>query len=68
MSCNIVGPKSHFVIPYFIKHLNHLLIWIINYIVTGKAPLLIGCDLRSMTNETHQILGNKEVIAVNQGM
>ncbi|XP_050210786.1 alpha-galactosidase 3 [Mercurialis annua] len=31
-----------------------------------KAPLLIGCDVRNMTAETHEILTNKEVIAVNQ--
>lgn len=32
-----------------------------------QAPLLIGCDVRSMSNETLRILSNKEVIAVNQG-
>ncbi|KAH9306868.1 hypothetical protein KI387_011272, partial [Taxus chinensis] len=31
-----------------------------------KAPLLIGCDVRSMTPGTLAILGNAEVIAVNQ--
>ncbi|XP_022777364.1 alpha-galactosidase-like [Durio zibethinus] len=31
-----------------------------------KAPLLIGCDVRSASKETLSILGNKEVIAVNQ--
>ncbi|KAL8171439.1 hypothetical protein V2J09_023243 [Rumex salicifolius] len=31
-----------------------------------KAPLLIGCDVRSITAETMEILSNKEVIAVNQ--
>ncbi|KAK4433510.1 Alpha-galactosidase 3 [Sesamum alatum] len=31
-----------------------------------KAPLLIGCDVRSMTQETFEILSNEEVIAVNQ--
>ncbi|KAG5558117.1 hypothetical protein RHGRI_008137 [Rhododendron griersonianum] len=31
-----------------------------------KAPLLIGCDVRSMTAETLEIVTNKEVIAVNQ--
>ncbi|CAD5164111.1 unnamed protein product [Musa acuminata subsp. malaccensis] len=34
---------------------------------TSKAPLIIGCDVRSMTKETLAILGNEEVIAVNQG-
>ncbi|CAL9146589.1 unnamed protein product [Musa hybrid cultivar] len=33
----------------------------------SKAPLIIGCDVRSMTKETLAILGNEEVIAVNQG-
>mgnify|MGYP000864435285 CR=1 FL=1 len=31
-----------------------------------KAPLLIGCDLSKLTNETLTILGNEELIAVNQ--
>ncbi|KAK1285543.1 hypothetical protein QJS10_CPB20g00132 [Acorus calamus] len=31
-----------------------------------KAPLLIGCDVRSITSETLEILSNEEVIAVNQ--
>ncbi|KAL0321771.1 UNVERIFIED_CONTAM: Alpha-galactosidase 3 [Sesamum calycinum] len=30
------------------------------------APLLIGCDVRNMTQETFEILTNEEVIAVNQ--
>lgn len=33
-----------------------------------QAPLLIGCDVRNMTSETLEILGNKEVIQVNQGI
>lgn len=32
-----------------------------------QAPLLIGCDVRNMTAETFEILGNKEVIGINQG-
>jgi alpha-galactosidase len=32
-----------------------------------QAPLLIGCDIRSMSNETKEILSNRNVIAVNQG-
>jgi len=32
-----------------------------------QAPLLIGCDIRSATPETLEILGNSEVINVNQG-
>ncbi len=31
-----------------------------------KAPLLIGCDVTSMTSDTKRILTNQEVIAVNQ--
>ncbi|PRP89753.1 hypothetical protein PROFUN_00095 [Planoprotostelium fungivorum] len=31
-----------------------------------KAPLLIGCDLSSISKDTLSILGNKEAIAVNQ--
>lgn len=30
-----------------------------------KAPLLIGCDLEKMSDDTLNILGNEEVIAVN---
>ena len=32
-----------------------------------QAPLLIGCDVRSMSSVTVKILRNEEVIAVNQG-
>eukprot|EP01116_Phalansterium_solitarium_P001845 TRINITY_DN11668_c0_g1_i1.p1 TRINITY_DN11668_c0_g1~~TRINITY_DN11668_c0_g1_i1.p1 ORF type:complete len:377 (-),score=132.12 TRINITY_DN11668_c0_g1_i1:89-1219(-) len=31
-----------------------------------KAPLLIGCDVGNMSNDTHSILTNAELIAVNQ--
>ena len=31
-----------------------------------KAPLLIGCDVQNMSNDTLRILTNSEVIAVNQ--
>lgn len=31
-----------------------------------QAPLLIGCDIRSMDNQTYETLSNIEVIAVNQ--
>lgn len=30
-----------------------------------KAPLIIGCDVTNMSNETFTILSNTEVIAVN---
>ncbi|XP_051121618.1 alpha-galactosidase 1-like [Andrographis paniculata] len=43
------------------EYIIHFSIWAIS-----KAPLLIGCDVRKMSNETMQILANKEVIAVNQ--
>ena len=32
-----------------------------------QAPLLIGCDVRSMSLVTVKILSNEDVIAVNQG-
>ncbi|KAI9345037.1 Melibiase family protein [Obelidium mucronatum] len=31
-----------------------------------KSPLLLGHDIRSMTQETFEIIGNKAVIAINQ--
>ncbi|KAJ0094648.1 hypothetical protein Patl1_14941 [Pistacia atlantica] len=31
-----------------------------------KSPLLLGCDLTNLTQETLEIIGNKEVIAINQ--
>ncbi|KAK1324401.1 Alpha-galactosidase [Acorus calamus] len=43
------------------EYIIHFSIWAIS-----KAPLLIGCDLRNMTKDTMEILGNEEVIAVNQ--
>ncbi|XP_058114218.1 alpha-galactosidase 1-like [Magnolia sinica] len=43
------------------EYIVHFSIWAIS-----KAPLIIGCDLRSASNETLAILGNKEVIDVNQ--
>lgn len=33
-----------------------------------QAPLLLGCDVRNLTKESMQIIGNEEVIAVNQGI
>lgn len=32
----------------------------------AKAPLLVGCDVTTMSEETREIILNKEVIAVNQ--
>ncbi|XP_031251872.1 alpha-galactosidase 1-like isoform X2 [Pistacia vera] len=43
------------------EYVVHFSIWAIS-----KAPLLLGCDVRNLSNETLQIIGNEEVIAVNQ--
>ncbi|CAL9776866.1 unnamed protein product [Musa acuminata subsp. burmannicoides] len=43
------------------EYIVHFSLW-----AASKAPLIIGCDVRSMTKETLAILGNDEVIAVNQ--
>ncbi|XWS68406.1 hypothetical protein CRYUN_Cryun04dG0087400 [Craigia yunnanensis] len=43
------------------EYIVHFSLWAIS-----KAPLLLGCDIRNMTNETMEIVANKEVIAVNQ--
>jgi alpha-galactosidase len=32
----------------------------------SKAPLIIECDVTNMTQDTWDILSNKEVIAINQ--
>ena len=45
----------------YIEYQTHFSLWAIS-----KAPLLIGCDITSMSNETFQILSNKEVIEINQ--
>ncbi|XP_071734698.1 alpha-galactosidase-like [Rutidosis leptorrhynchoides] len=42
------------------EYRSHFSIWAL-----AKAPLLIGCDTRSMSNETYEILSNKEVIAID---
>ena len=44
-----------------IEYRTHFSLWAIS-----KAPLLIGCDLTNMTDETFEILSNKEVIDINQ--
>lgn len=41
----------------------HFSIWAIS-----KAPLLLGNDLRDISDDTVEIIGNSEVIAVNQGL
>ncbi|XP_039159214.1 alpha-galactosidase-like [Eucalyptus grandis] len=43
------------------EYRSHFSIWAL-----VKAPLLIGCDVRSMDYTTLMLLSNKEVIAVNQ--
>ncbi|KAH6809340.1 alpha-galactosidase 2 [Perilla frutescens var. frutescens] len=43
------------------EYRSHFSIWALI-----KAPLMIGCDVRSMNNVTLALLSNKEVIAVNQ--
>jgi len=39
----------------------HFMLWSLM-----KAPLLIGCDVRKMDKQTLELLGNEEIIAVNQ--
>ncbi|KAF3778250.1 Alpha-galactosidase [Nymphaea thermarum] len=43
------------------EYRSHFSIWALM-----KAPLLIGCDIRSASRATLNIIGNKEVISVNQ--
>ncbi|GFP88541.1 alpha-galactosidase [Phtheirospermum japonicum] len=43
------------------EYRSHFSIWAL-----VKAPLVIGCDIRSMDSVTLALLSNKEVIAVNQ--
>ena len=43
------------------EYRTHFSLWAIS-----KAPLLVGCDVTKMTEETKSILMNPEVIAVNQ--
>ncbi|XP_047093378.1 alpha-galactosidase-like isoform X1 [Lolium rigidum] len=43
------------------EYRSHFSIWAL-----AKAPLLIGCDVRSMNQATKNIISNSEVIAVNQ--
>ena len=44
-----------------IEYRTHFSLWAIS-----KAPLLIGCDITNMDQDTWDILTNKEVIAINQ--
>ncbi|WOK98900.1 alpha-galactosidase [Canna indica] len=43
------------------EYRSHLSIWAL-----AKAPLLIGCDVRSISKDALEILSNSEVIDVNQ--
>uniref|UniRef100_A0A0D9WYF8 Alpha-galactosidase n=1 Tax=Leersia perrieri TaxID=77586 RepID=A0A0D9WYF8_9ORYZ len=43
------------------EYVVHFSLWAI-----AKSPLIIGCDVRSMSKETLDILSNPEVIAINQ--
>ncbi|THU73391.1 hypothetical protein C4D60_Mb04t22350 [Musa balbisiana] len=43
------------------EYRSHFSIWAL-----VKAPLLIGCDVRTISGDTLEILSNSEVIAVNQ--
>ncbi|URE35776.1 alpha-galactosidase [Musa troglodytarum] len=45
------------------EYIVHFSLW-----AASKAPLLIGCDVRNLSKETLAILGNEEVIAVNQDL
>lgn len=44
-----------------VEYTSHFSLWSLM-----KAPLIIGCDVTSMSDDTKTILLNKEVIAVNQ--
>ena len=43
------------------QYQSHFALWAVL-----KAPLLIGCNLKNMTKVTMDILGNDEIIALNQ--
>ena len=43
------------------EYKTHFSLWAIS-----KAPLIIGCDITKMDNQTKEILSNTEVIAINQ--
>ncbi|KAI9345019.1 Melibiase family protein [Obelidium mucronatum] len=44
-----------------IEYRTHFSVW-----AALKSPLLLGHDIRSMTPETFEIIGNTEIIAINQ--
>lgn len=37
------------------------------HVIFFQAPLLLGCDVRSLSADIYSIISNEEVIAVNQG-
>ncbi|TYH59381.1 hypothetical protein ES332_D08G218600v1 [Gossypium tomentosum] len=41
------------------EYIVHFSLWAIS-----KAPLLLGCDIRNMTQETIEIISNKEILMV----
>jgi len=43
------------------EYISHFSLWAIS-----KSPLLIGCDVTNLSNDTLTILTNSEVIAINQ--
>ena len=43
------------------EYQTHFVLW-----AMMNSPLIIGCDVRNMTEKTKEILTNKDVIAVNQ--
>ncbi len=45
----------------FDEYLTHFAVWCFL-----GSPLMIGCDIRNMTDEAKKILFNKELIAINQ--
>lgn len=45
----------------YVQYKSHFALWCL-----FKSPLLIGCDLSQMSEDTLSILGAEEVIAVSQ--
>ena len=43
-----------------VEYQSHFALWALL-----KAPLIIGCDITNMSDDTKNILFNQEVIAVN---
>ena len=43
------------------QYVSHFALW-----AALKAPLIIGCALKNMSAATMEILGNEELIAINQ--